>query len=597
MASTIAALNKEAAETIYTPLEPGTIRLVHLHPASDLKADVVCSLEHARLNGNPRYQALSYVWGSLDDPREIRLNGITVLVTQNLYSALRRIRLQRETRVIWVDALAINQSDIAERNAEVQVMSDIYSTAYETLVWFDRHLGKYVELNLSSWTEPGYNVPDGQSVYHMSLALKEALFAVARQSYWSRIWTAQEVRYSQQVTLVTTRREIPFDRLLRLQDLVSSLFSLPGDGGFYQGTLSLPLRNFQRKCLTIRPQGPSDNGHLDLSSWIDMCCLRTCSDPRDFVFGLWACLPLEVKSSIKVDYSLPTAQVLGSCKKAFLLTTRTLDLLGLSNLFDYTEASILPSWDPELYFRGSYKASGELRCLPELLCLDHDRRWDQTVFTRLSEDLRTLHVKGNRIGSVTMAASKITDAAFRQVKEIFDFTFATMKSLKVKVEEAEKFSFAVRPLYGGGATNLTEDLIRLAEFLWSTKSERTTIKHDILKIERKYRGTRGFGAGTDLVRQNFSVTRLDAEVSSAASGEKTQALFGLVWFTTAKPGDEVYLVHGCSRALLLRPEDRDPGKYKLVGAIFFPGPEGKEEPFIEELLANPDSPVTDIFIC
>lgn len=590
MASSIAALNKEAAEVIYTPLEPGTIRLVHLHPAAKSNADVVCSLEHARLDGNLRYQALSYVWGSQDDPREIRINGTTVFVTQNLYNALRRLRLQHEIRVIWVDALAINQSDIAERSAEVQVMRDIYSTAYETLAWLENSLGKDAESSLCTLTEPGYPSSGRSSTY-----LMETLSAIARQRYWSRIWTAQEVRYSQQLTLITTCSEVPFENLLGLQDLVSSLFSLPGDGRYYQETLDLPLRNFQRKCLTVRPLEPV---HLDLNSWIDICCLRTCSDPRDFVFGLWAWFPPQVKSRVEVDYFLSTAQVLGSCKKAFLLTTGTLDFLGLSNLFDYTEAAALPSWDPELYFRGPYKASWELRCLPELLRLDHDRRRSQAVFTRVSEDLRRLHVKGNRIGTVTMAATKMTDAVFGPDKNAFAFTFATMESLQVKVEEAEQFLFAVRPLDAGNDINRHEDIARIARLLQSTDSKHVMIKDDILNIKARYRRKEALCGTTNLhIRQHFSVTRLETDASIADGGEKIRALFGLLWYTTAKPGDEVYLVHGCSRALLLRPEGRDPGKHKLIGAIFFPGPEGKEDPFIDELLAKPNSPVTDIFIC
>ncbi|KAI7778819.1 hypothetical protein LA080_001600 [Diaporthe eres] len=593
MASTIAALSEEAAQIIYTPLEPGTVRLVQLHPASDSKAGVVCSLEHARLGGNPRYQALSYVWGSQDDPREIRLNGTTVLVTQNLYNALRRLRLQHETRVIWVDALSINQSDIAERNVEVQVMRDIYSSAYETLAWLDRSLREDRESHLYTLTDPGYCPSSREN----SRDVRETLSAIFRQRYWSRIWTAQEVRYSKHVTLVTTRSEIPFDRLLRLQDVVSSLFSLPRDGRYYQGTLGLPLRNFQRKCLSVRPLGLSDNGHLDLSSWIDICCLRICSDPRDFVFGLWAWFPPQVKTRVEVDYSLSTAQVLGSCKEAFLLTTGTLDFLGLSNLFGYTESATLPSWDPELYFRGPYKASGELRYLPELLRLDRDRRWSQAVFTRLSEDLRILHVRGTRIGIVTMAAAKMTDAGFGPDKDVFAFTFAAMESLQVKVEEAERFPFAVRPLDDGDDTNLPEDFVRVAEFLQSPSTEKGMIEDDICEIKARYHRKEARWGTTNLhIRQHFSVTRLEADASVATDGEETRELFGLLWYTSARPGDQVYLVHGCSRALLLRPEDRDPGKHKLIGSIFFPGPEGKENGFIDELLTNPDSPVTDIFI-
>lgn len=608
MRPTIEELNKEAGNTIYTPLEPGKIRLVHLHPASDSKADVVCSLEYARLSDKPRYQALSYVWGSQKEPKEILLNGTTVLITQNLDKVLRRLRLQHEPRVIWADALAINQSDVDERNAEVQVMRDIYSSAYETLAWFDKDLGENQDYFLSHMADPGYDILKEFRKLNISV-IKNTLSAIARQSYWTRVWTAQEVRYSEQVTLVTTRYEVPFDSLLRLKDAASAL---ERSGGIdLIGMFDIDLRGFQRKCLSVRPLGPSDVGHLDLSSWIDICCLRKCSNPRDFVFGLWTLLPPQVKNRVKVDYSLPTEQVLRSCKKAFLDTGSKLDFLGLSNLFGYTEDAILPSWDPELYFKGPYKGVWELRCLPEILRLDHDRRWSQTDLASVSEDMRTLHVKGTHIGMINVAATKMTDPLllFNEayahrlstrhtsrptISSLIDSTCATMRSLQVKVDEAEEFSFAVKPLYtySGIHTNLKEDLTKVARYI-SNSEEATTGVDDFIEIQNRYYGYRYIG----LNQNYFSVARLEVDESIATDGGKARALFGLMWHKFAEPGDQAYLVHGCSRPLLLRPANGDLGRYKLVGAIFLPGPEGRENPLIDELMTRPDSPVSDIFIC
>lgn len=65
---------------------------------------------------NPRYDALSYMWGDPLVTRQITLDDDeTFLVTVPLENALRHIRLQNEIRYLWVDAVYINQSDIKER--------------------------------------------------------------------------------------------------------------------------------------------------------------------------------------------------------------------------------------------------------------------------------------------------------------------------------------------------------------------------------------------------------------------------------------------------------------------------------------------------
>ncbi|SCV50382.1 uncharacterized protein FFB14_11403 [Fusarium fujikuroi] len=102
------------------------------------------------------YTALSYVWGDQQNPHEIFIDGKPFHVGENLYTALLRLRQQisilgigattpedfedetldvikqhliSESRFLWVDAICINQNDIAEREAQVKLMARIYQKA------------------------------------------------------------------------------------------------------------------------------------------------------------------------------------------------------------------------------------------------------------------------------------------------------------------------------------------------------------------------------------------------------------------------------------------------------------------------------------
>ncbi|KAF2185186.1 hypothetical protein K469DRAFT_518222, partial [Zopfia rhizophila CBS 207.26] len=109
-------------------------RTVTLHygaPSSPLQ----CSLTPASLSSPPQYNALTCVWGHEATRSQITLNSHLFSVTANLVSALHRIRSDTEDRVLWIDALAINQCDIAERNHRVARMRDIYAAAELVLAW------------------------------------------------------------------------------------------------------------------------------------------------------------------------------------------------------------------------------------------------------------------------------------------------------------------------------------------------------------------------------------------------------------------------------------------------------------------------------
>jgi hypothetical protein len=100
------------------------IRLLKIYPSADFDTTILCELLYSSLNnpGRIEFEALSYTWGDIHDPHNrgsIMLCGHMHEITKNLESALRHLRFEDKERIIWVDSVCINQSDIEERNHQV----------------------------------------------------------------------------------------------------------------------------------------------------------------------------------------------------------------------------------------------------------------------------------------------------------------------------------------------------------------------------------------------------------------------------------------------------------------------------------------------
>lgn len=56
------------------------------------------------------YEALSYVWGNKESTNKILVDGYPFTVTENLFEALSNLRQFGEDRLLWIDAICIDQS-------------------------------------------------------------------------------------------------------------------------------------------------------------------------------------------------------------------------------------------------------------------------------------------------------------------------------------------------------------------------------------------------------------------------------------------------------------------------------------------------------
>src|SRR5690349_9713533 len=103
----------------YKPLAyPDSTRVVNIQPG-DTSSLLRISLQEIRLQDKSLYEALSYSWATEDgdDSRSVSLDcdGFCIYITKNCEAAIRQFRLAHAIRIMWIDAICINQADFHER--------------------------------------------------------------------------------------------------------------------------------------------------------------------------------------------------------------------------------------------------------------------------------------------------------------------------------------------------------------------------------------------------------------------------------------------------------------------------------------------------
>jgi hypothetical protein len=110
------------------------IRVLRLLPG--LSSDILaCEFQVVSLSDTPVFEALSYVWGSPQKGHKILCDGHFLSITASLNEALLHLRYEDKPRFLWVDAISINQEDYDEKGHQVTMMSQIYQSAQNVLIW------------------------------------------------------------------------------------------------------------------------------------------------------------------------------------------------------------------------------------------------------------------------------------------------------------------------------------------------------------------------------------------------------------------------------------------------------------------------------
>ena len=109
-------------------INPTDIRLLYLHQG--VGEDPICvDLATVNLDEDPDFEAISYTWGDSMPVKRITCHGRTdssvcgiqhsqasenFNITTNLFEELQRLRFPDRRRILWADAICINQEDPGE---------------------------------------------------------------------------------------------------------------------------------------------------------------------------------------------------------------------------------------------------------------------------------------------------------------------------------------------------------------------------------------------------------------------------------------------------------------------------------------------------
>ncbi|ESZ91946.1 hypothetical protein SBOR_7691 [Sclerotinia borealis F-4128] len=365
--------------------EKQEFRLLNLKPSQDFDSIIECSLFTSTLKKPPLYEALSYVWGDATNTNSILVNGEAFEITTNLETALRYLRTPLEIRVLWIDAICINQLDNGERSHQVTCMKDIYENCWKGLLWLgpgsksmDRGMEIARGLNFShikpdrqseriedivnvEETAQGEN-SDDDTITHSQLIGSTAIgrrtfFALAcvfvRPNLWKRVWIMQEIAYAPQPVLISGHSTLPWTALedfLVTVDVFPDAFHETFGHRCYHETFKTAfstIQAIQHQRLIVKNMDKGRDSHiLDVLARFQTA---SSTDSRDKMFALLALSSNTL--GMKADYSASTRSVFTKFATAYINHTENLDILCQSRWgFHNHEEDVtngIPSWVPD----------------------------------------------------------------------------------------------------------------------------------------------------------------------------------------------------------------------------------------------------------
>jgi hypothetical protein len=359
----VGAMEQTQNDFKYEPLKEGQIRLIKLHPAANRSDNIKCSIfptflkkdDAPRSDTDLQYEALSYFWGKAKDTQPILLEGQEFKVTINLNSALRHIRLSDAERILWVDAICINQANKKERTEQVTLMGRIYRNASCDLLWLGEDTGldpAVIEL-LKLKFDPNDEATKNASIERVMDSLRHTQSGdnlwdqlhkiLGEPDVWTRIWIVQEVLLAPDVKVIYGFEQFPWSTM----EAISTCRTRRAIEIRETTSLSVSMHN-NASLQILDSRDDFLSGKLNsLTEAVDTFGFFAASEDRDKLFALLGLLKEEYR--FEPDYETPAAKVYSGITKNYIRKTGDLRILT-SDLVYAAPAEgkdVLPSWVPK----------------------------------------------------------------------------------------------------------------------------------------------------------------------------------------------------------------------------------------------------------
>lgn len=386
------------------------IRLVRVEPGS-ISDEICCCLVCVPLNPNiTAYECLSYCWGDSQQTVPIKVQctkdskskscvggNQDFSITTNLARALQHLRQTDSPRLLWIDAICIDQRNTDERAAQVSLMRNIYSKSTSVIVWIEgstntteSSISFVRELAVKFERDTGISPdqilgPTGIRLdwkhlqllkeykfdHEISEATRHAYSAIGdffSHPWFRRVWVLQEVSSASSATVLLGNHSLPWGAvvLAALWQALMARWYLRN----LETTSEVPSAVFSKNPGHVRRLKAA--GYLP-ELWLSlMQAGRTkahtilelvfrarefqATDPRDKIFALLGLVAgVEDVSTLPPgqvpDYTKTKAETYCNFAKSIILHQKSLDILSAVDTFTVRSPwhnYIAPSWMPNL---------------------------------------------------------------------------------------------------------------------------------------------------------------------------------------------------------------------------------------------------------
>jgi hypothetical protein len=311
------------------------------------------------------FEAVSYVWGLGGPSHDLEVVDIrststllgTISIGSSLYKMLHYLKTVDSTRKLWVDAICINQENIAERSQQVERMRDIYQFAKSVIIWLGEssadsttamftldYVGKQLEFvsghrfvpapacTEKDWWNTKHNIPLRHGIW-------DSISRLLRRPYFERLWVLQELQLANHRSIIQCGQVVrPWYNVRRA--LLRCRFDRRQ---LMQLSSSDHMRELKHVINVARNQTTSNAGTL-----FGIASTRKCSNPRDKIYGILGLLHPNLSNKIRPQYALSVENVYIQAFLAIVRFTRRLDLLDRVDQQWSTRTQ--PSWTPDLTY-------------------------------------------------------------------------------------------------------------------------------------------------------------------------------------------------------------------------------------------------------
>ncbi|KAK2759174.1 hypothetical protein FQN54_003274 [Arachnomyces sp. PD_36] len=184
-----------------------------------------CSAEDSGL-----WEAVSYAWEGQAPSETIHIGQRPVKVSKVVREMLELLRYRDCERLLWIDAICINQGDEAEKSQQVALMTQIYKNASAGIIYLRTDDEKLAEKTVTAarWldsvdkemitelrkTPEGYDIGSIIQVFHMfhpQFRSSGSIHMLMELPWFRRVWVVQEAVLPKSVIVQIGNQSLPWD--------------------------------------------------------------------------------------------------------------------------------------------------------------------------------------------------------------------------------------------------------------------------------------------------------------------------------------------------------------------------------------------------